>query len=568
MKRAQYLFPDLIPDIEKWPIYQLHSRRELFVKDLTDETVRRLLENRRIEGLKDSIAHTIYKERIRMKESPWRVDPGDEQVFWKQISMRLVATDNSINASNYAEEITTILRTIVHRYAEEIVGTFNKKTFLFARRFLTAFFKWLLNAAAPKGRLFWGTRRQLYEKLIVRGPLEEIRQLARDHILVVVPTHFSNLDSILVGYAMDAVLGLPSFSYGAGLNLYNFGPAAYYMNRLGAYRVDRRKKNQIYLETLKTMSCLSIEQGTNTLFFPGGTRSRSGSMETQLKLGLLGTTVEAQRALLEKGDTRKVIIVPLVIGYNFVLEAKSLIENHLRRTGREQYIRTRDYGSSIRQIIKFTWQFFSATSDITLSFGQPVDVIGNPVDANGHSHDKDGRMISLREFFFFGDSVTPDLQRESEFTRTLSQKIIELYRRENTVLSSHLVAYVAFHVLKDQHPGLDLFALLRLPTEDLKLRLQEFIGEVRHYQQVLLEMERDGKVRLAPEITGDAEALVRDGLKKLGTYHDRKPLLLNKSGEVLSHDFKLLYYYHNRLEGYHLVDRVHTMMTMGEEAGF
>ncbi|MFM8486585.1 MAG: 1-acyl-sn-glycerol-3-phosphate acyltransferase, partial [Bacteroidota bacterium] len=120
-------------------------------------------------------------------------------------------------------------------------------------------------------------RRNLYERLNIVGDVGTVAELFKHGTVVVVPTHSSNLDSILVGYAMDQIMGFPSFSYGAGLNLYNFGPAAYYMNRLGAYRVDRRKKNEIYLETLKTMSRLSIQRGVNSLFFPGGTRSRSGN---------------------------------------------------------------------------------------------------------------------------------------------------------------------------------------------------------------------------------------------------------------------------------------------------
>jgi glycerol-3-phosphate O-acyltransferase len=36
-----------------------------------------------------------------------------------------------------------------------------------------------------------------------------------------------------------------------------------------------------------------IERGYHSLFFPGGTRSRSGMVEKRLKLGLAGTGVEA-----------------------------------------------------------------------------------------------------------------------------------------------------------------------------------------------------------------------------------------------------------------------------------
>lgn len=101
----------------------------------------------------------------------------------------------------------------------------------------------------------------------MKGDIDHVRSLAQKGTLIIVPTHFSNLDSILIGYVLDAVTGLPAFSYGAGLNLYNTGYTAYFMNRLGAYRVDRRKKNKIYLETLKSMSSLSIQRGTNSIFF-------------------------------------------------------------------------------------------------------------------------------------------------------------------------------------------------------------------------------------------------------------------------------------------------------------
>ena len=65
-----------------------------------------------------------------------------------------------------------------------------------------------------------------------------------------VPTHFGNLDSILIGWVISA-LGLPAFIYGAGLNLFNIRIVAYFINSLGAYKVNRRKKNLLYLETLK-----------------------------------------------------------------------------------------------------------------------------------------------------------------------------------------------------------------------------------------------------------------------------------------------------------------------------
>ena len=74
------------------------------------------------------------------------------------------------------------------------------------------------------------------------------------------------------------------------------------MNRLGAYKVDRRKKNPVYLEALKTYSTVVLEKGCHSLFFPGGTRSRSGNLEGRLKLGLLSTAFEAQKNIFKEKE--------------------------------------------------------------------------------------------------------------------------------------------------------------------------------------------------------------------------------------------------------------------------
>ena len=329
MSETFKIYPQVIPNIEDWPIYKLHQNRDAIVKELEEFTLDRLMK-KPTNQLSDMIARAIYMERIRIKEEPWKVDPPDEKVFWKKIRKNLVKTSLDKDENEAREANEQILRKIINRYSEEIVGAFRIPTFKFARKFLTLFFNRLLNTAASRNlRRFYSGSHQIHERLKVYGEIESIRSLMTKGTVVVVPTHFSNLDSIMIGYAMDTIMGLPSFTYGAGLNLYNTGYTAYYMNRLGLYRVDRRKKNAIYLETLKAMSNLSIRHGTNNLFFPGGTRSRSGALETKLKLGLLGTAVEAQRILYEQGKDNKVFIVPLIIGYHFVLEAEYLIEQHL-----------------------------------------------------------------------------------------------------------------------------------------------------------------------------------------------------------------------------------------------
>lgn len=553
MKKDLVIYPHLYENMEDWPIYRLSQDRANFIREIEEVTFQRL-SSRKFQAMVDTLVKTIYQERIRIKESPWKVDPPNERVFWSKVSKRLIEKSLDRPEEEGRPEAEEVLRLIIHRYAEEIVGTFRISTFRFARSFLTIFFNRLFNAAVDKSiASLWRGRRQLYERLNVVGDIETVRSLFQHGTVVVAPTHSSNLDSILVGYVMDQIMGLPSFSYGAGLNLYNFGPAAYFMNRLGAYRVDRRKKNIIYLETLKTMSRLSIQRGVNSLFFPGGTRARSGELERELKLGLLGTTVEAQRALCQQGSDRKVFIVPMVLSYHFVLEAPFLIEEYLRSVGKEQYIRLRDESYSVRSWFRYIWRFFSTTSDIAVSVGKPMDVVGNFVDAQGRSYDRFGNEVDIRDYFRdVNGNINEDKQRESEYTRLLAERIVERYTVDNVVLSSQLVAFAVFEILAHQNPRLDLFGLLRLPPDDYRFPFRAVVEVVEQMQRQLFEWEAQGKIKLSEEVRWPAPDLVRHGVSKLGIFHREKPLYFVKDEAIVSSNFRVLYFYHNRLKNYGL----------------
>ena len=543
-------YPPILPDINDWPIFKLSEDRKKFTEELEHFTLDKM-EHFHKENLTDLLAETIYLEKIRIKEEPWKVDPPNERQFWSRIKKRLVKYSVDKDESISAQNNTYLLKQIIHRYALEIVGTFKINTFLFARKFLTWFFNQLLQASFWKIRLTGGKKR-LVQKLIVKGDIDHVRSLAQKGTLIIVPTHFSNLDSILIGYVLDAVTGLPAFSYGAGLNLYNTGYTAYFLNRLGAYRVDRRKKNKIYLETLKSMSSLSIQRGTNSIFFPGGTRSRSGAIENKLKMGLLGTVVEAQRAMIQRNENTKIYIVPLILSYHFVLDGQSLIDQYLKQQGKSRYFKEgKDY-SGITGIIRFIWKILSEGNEITLSFGKAMDVIGNPVDLEGNSKDKYGNTINMADYFISEGVVNVDVQRETEYTGLLAENIIKRFHSDNIVLSSHLLAFAAFEILCNENPKLDLFGILRLPTDDYIFDYNVLSATVNQLQKTLIIYAEKEKLILSPEIKSSIDELIADGIKHLGTFHIKKPLKKNTSGEVISENFYLLYFYHNRLTGYGL----------------
>ena len=537
----------IIPNMADWPISQFGEKRGEFVLELNDFVLKKILDSHG-ENLEPLLAKTIYLEKKRSKNNRWRVDPEDEVRYWSSLSKELnqITQDGGIQVG-YLE----LLKRIINRYDEEIVGTFKPKTYKFTFTFLNIFFKRLLNTAAGRNhKRLWGSRHQLVEKLKVYGEVDKIKALFDQGTVVMVPTHFSNLDSMVIGYAMQSAVGIPAFSFGAGLNLFDNEIVGYFINRLGAYRVDRRKKNPIYLECLTSMAAYSIQKGVNNLFFPGGTRSREGGMEDRLKLGLLGSSIEAQRNMVIEGKKEKVFIVPMILGYNFVLEAKFLIEQHLARTGKEKYIKSKDAFKSYRKIIKFIWSLFSEKSDISVSFGEPMDIMGNFVDDEGNSIDINGEHIDLRDYFSLDGEVKANAQRENVYTKILGDRILDSYKRNNVVLSSHLLAYSAFKILEKSHDG-DVYSLVNLPKEKSQIEWDYLETIITRLQVALLELESKGKIKLSREVKWEPRRLIEDGIKNLGIYHAQKPLLINND-KVWSDSLKVLYYYHNRIKIYDL----------------
>ena len=209
---------DGIPD---WPVYQLSKNRKEFLEEVTQKSIEqiRLLRPSR-KQLIDELQATVFREQNRLKRNRWRVDPKDEPSFWSRVKNELIDLSNKTpeEAGKKEEEI---LHEIVHRYAQEIAGNFIPSSYKFARVALKFWFGRLLNGArVKKFGAYFRNQYALRDKIHIVGKVKMLRKLAKEGTVVMVPTHFSNLDSILIGWIIH-VLGLPAFHYGAGLILFN-----------------------------------------------------------------------------------------------------------------------------------------------------------------------------------------------------------------------------------------------------------------------------------------------------------------------------------------------------------
>jgi glycerol-3-phosphate O-acyltransferase len=181
-----------------------------------------------------------------------------------------------------------------------------------------------------------------------------------------------------------------------------------------------------------------------------------------------------------------------------------------------------------------------------------MDLFGNYVDNEGSSIGMLGQKVDVRDYFLKNNEIQTDKQRDEEYTRLLSERIIEEFHKFNEVLPSHIVGFVAYLLFRKQFSSLDLYSFLRLPEDELILHFSEFKSKIRNATEVLYEMEKNNKVLLAPEFDKSLDTIVETGLNNLGMYHAKRPLLRNQEGDIITQDLNLLYFYHNRLVGYNL----------------
>ena len=456
---------------------------------------------------------------------------------WKDLALRLGRMSES--------EKRRELEQLVGWHAQDIAGNFNPKVYRFANDIIPSALSFLL-APISSVREGLDALGGLGRQVQVEGALDLVRAAADSGTLVFAPTHTSNLDSIVLGFGLSRV-GLPPVTYGAGKNLFSNPLISYFMQNLGAYRVDRRLRFGLYKEVLKEYSTVLLERGFHSLFFPGGTRCRSGRVEQRLKLGLLGTSLAAfGNTQIEGISNRRIFIVPVTINYRLVLEAETLVEDYLAETGKSRYIIEDDEFSRIGRVLEFARKLLAHGSSVIIRVGQPMDVFGNRVNDDLDSLDHAGRILDSRSLLWnANDEVSRDAQRDAVYTRRTGRALAQAFRRETVFLSTHLVCRSVMDEVVRRTQITDLYKLLRVPTSAVKIDVTATLKGIDRLRERLIESPQWGQLDSALT-ERSAEQVLDDGLRSLSTYHTRA--VLTRVGDSIRIGYgKLLFYYQNRM---------------------
>ncbi|MBP6629620.1 MAG: 1-acyl-sn-glycerol-3-phosphate acyltransferase [Kofleriaceae bacterium] len=531
------------------PVHEAENRLERLTADratILAEVERRVFDRllaaaaRAPEQSLEYVLNDVAYCELRRLEAP---GAGKGAERWRDLSRRL----RGMSEADKQRE----LRALISHYGHDVVGNFDPRVYKFATGVGPSLMGFLLS---PIGSVREGlsAMRTLEQRVQVDGALDVVRTCAERGTLVVTPTHSSNMDSPAIGFALLRA-GLPPVTYGAGKNLFSNPFISFFMRNLGAYRVDRRLRFELYKDVLKEYSTVLLERGYHSLFFPGGTRCRSNMIEKHLKLGLLGTTVTAYKHHVAAGNPgKRIYIVPATINYRIVLEAETLIADFLAEAGKNRYIIDDDEFSRLGRIVDFFRKILALEGSVIVRLGRPLDPFGNEVDDDGESRDRAGRLVDPASYVRGADGqVTDDDQRDAEYTRTVGRRLAAAYPRLTVFHATSLLARVLYDRAAAGAGTRDVYRLLRAPASVLAGSLVDVLSDLDALRAELAAQPDAGSEH--PLVAGmSSTELVDDALRALASYHS-KAAVERRGDQLVITDLNVLYYYQNRTA--HLVRR-------------
>jgi len=156
---------------------------------------------------------------------------------------------------------------------------------------------------------------KIYDGFVVdQEGIERVREAARRGPLILLPSHKSHVDYLVLSYVLSQH-GLSPPLIAAGDNL-SFFPLGFFLRRAGAFFIRRTfRGRKMYAALVAAYLRRVLVDEWHVEFFLEGGRSRTGKLLPP-KLGLLSMVVDAGLAL----PSRKLSFVPISIGYERIIE--------------------------------------------------------------------------------------------------------------------------------------------------------------------------------------------------------------------------------------------------------
>lgn len=199
--------------------------------------------------------------------------------------------------------------------------------------------------------------RRLFVSIETSG-LEKVAEYAKRHPIVLVPSHRSYFDFLLLSWLFYANHLVPPHI--AARENMGFGPFGFVFRRVGAFFMRRSFDDPLYKAVFRSYVIWLVKEGFTQEFFIEGARSRTGRTMAP-KLGVLSWDVEGFLA----SGRRDLFFVPISITYERLLEEGAMV-SELEGAGKQDesmlgLVRA-------RKVLRRRW------GSAHLSFGEPISL--------------------------------------------------------------------------------------------------------------------------------------------------------------------------------------------------
>jgi len=288
----------------------------------------------------------------------------------------------------------------------------------------------LLNAAATL------VFRRVFTSIETSG-LEKVADYAKRHPIVLVPSHRSYFDFLLMSWLFYANHLVPPHI--AARENMGFGPFGFLFRRAGAFFLRRSFADPLYKEVFRAYVGYLVREGFTQEFFIEGGRSRTGRTLAP-KLGMLSWDIEGFLA----SSRRDLFFVPIAITYERLLEEGAIVSELSGAKKRDEsmigLVRA-------RKVLRRKW------GSAHISFGEPISL----AEALGERRS---------EFATEGDPAVAAEKRR--FIEELGERLVE---RINAATVANATAVAAAAFLGERRRG-----LLR---HELVAHMQEIVDLLR-----------------------------------------------------------------------------------------
>lgn len=300
--------------------------------------------------------------------------------------------------------------------------------------------------------------------------LNKVRRLALKGPLILVPCHKSHIDYLILSYLLyHNNMPVPLVAAGKNLSFWPIGPL---FRSGGAFFIRRSFRGAVlYSKVFAEYIHKLLEEGYNIEQFIEGGRSRTGKL-LMPKLGLLAILLNA----FKNGACKEMIIVPIYIGYDRVLEEKSYLQE---LEGGQKAPETLSAVIKARKFLNKRYGKIYIQFNDAMSMNELLDKFGTPL-----------AEMSPKE--------------QNVLCRNLGYRIINAINRVAVVTAYGLVAGATLNCAKDRFTYNQIMSISEmymnyLATQEAKLADTLVLDHVRAIQHALDDFVQNKFIELLPK---------------------------------------------------------------------